>query len=166
MHIGPQNDIQRVEDVASRSCTITDWVFTNKIITSPILHQKFKFFYPWKCFYLSFMFMFFGGQIMMLRWRNSRSKIDLVIKHLVTRGSHIFSQSWWQTFDLRISFRPGSSTPQAYARVGVSNVLSLRHTNTFPTFPLDFWCQKPIRYILSNGFGASQKKRRKMSNIY
>ena len=83
--------------------------FTNKIITSPILHQKFKFFYPWKCFYLSFMFMLFGGQILMLRWRNSRSKIDLVSKHLVTRGSHIFSQSWWQTFDLRISFRPASS---------------------------------------------------------
>ena len=46
---------------------------------------------------------------MMLRWRNSRSKIDLVIKHLVTGGSHIFSQSWWQTFDLQISFRPASS---------------------------------------------------------
>ena len=83
--------------------------FTNKIITSPILHQKFKFFYPWKCFYLSFMVMLFGGQILMLRWRNSQSKIDLVIKHLVTRGSHIFSQSWWQTFNLRISFRPASS---------------------------------------------------------
>ena len=77
--------------------------FTNKIITSPLLHQKFKFFYPCKCCHFSFMSMLFGSQILMLRWRNSRSKVSNAL-------------------------RP------------------LRHTNAFPTFPLDFWCQKPILY--------------------
>ena len=38
--------------------------------------------------YFSFTFMLFGSQILMLRWRNSRGKMDLVFTHLVTCGSH------------------------------------------------------------------------------